>query len=64
MHKEREVWCHVELVLVRKDNCVSDYKVEDETISNGGGHITYVIIRMWVMMDAEDFNSEVGKEDI
>ena len=64
IHKYREVWCHVELNAVKKDNYVADYKMDNNNICNDKGHIQHEINMMWRMMDVEDVNSEVVAEDI
>ena len=42
--------CHVELIGVKKYNCIEDYKTDDETIYNVRGKIPYVNIMTRVMM--------------
>ena len=37
--------------------------MDNKTIYNGGGQITYKIIMMWEMMDLEGFNSEFSSEE-
>ena len=63
-HKGQEVWCHIELIAVNKDNYMEDYTMDDETICSSAGHIPFTIRMMRVMMDVEDVKSDVSAEGI
>ena len=58
------MWCHVELIEVKKYNYAEYYNMDGDTIWNGGGQITSVIIMRRVIMDAEDIKIETAEEYI
>ena len=64
IHKGREVWCHIEIILVKKDNYMADYKIDYENICNVRVHIKYEIRMTRGMVDVEDVNSGVVAEYI
>ena len=62
MHRGEEVWCHVDIVAVKKYNYEADYNMDGNTICNDGGNITSVTRTERRMMDVDDVNSEVAAE--
>ena len=40
---------------------MSDYNMDNKSICNGGGHIPYAFIIMWVIVDMGAINSEVAQ---
>ena len=64
MHKGEKCWCHIDLIAVKKYNCMTDYKVENRTIYSGRGHIPYAIRMTNGMIYVENFNSEDTSKDI
>ena len=47
-------------IFSKKDNYVVDYKMNDNTICNCGGHITHVIIMKRGMIYVDDVKNEVS----
>ena len=51
MDKGREVGCNVEIFSVEKDNFMTDYNMDNKTITNDRDHIISSISTPWGMMD-------------